>query len=69
MSAGFVSGFCFCVCFVALAFANEAASRGSLTKGSVFNVQKFGAKGDGKTDDTLAIQSVVNKAPDGSCIY
>jgi polygalacturonase len=35
----------------------------------LFNVRDFGAKGDGVTEDTKAIQATVDAAPDGSLIY
>jgi hypothetical protein len=38
-------------------------------RSKVFNVRELGAKGDGKVDDTTAIQRAINAAPDGSTIY
>lgn len=35
----------------------------------LYNVKELGAKGDGVSDDTAAIQRVINAAPDGATIY
>ena len=35
----------------------------------VFNVHSYGARGDGTTDDTAAIQSILDTAPSGSKVY
>ena len=39
------------------------------SSGKVFNVKEFGARGDGVSDDTAAIQKAINTAPDRSTIY
>jgi parallel beta-helix repeat protein len=37
--------------------------------GKLYNVKELGARGDGASDDTAAIQRAINAAPDGSTIF
>ena len=40
----------------------SAGTRALTSKERYYNVKRFGAKGDQKTDDTKAIQAAINKA-------
>jgi len=47
----------------------EAAGRGSPSLAAVYSVQDFGARGDGVTLDTGAIQSAVDALPPGAVLH
>lgn len=49
--------------------AQKAQARANIDVMSVFTPQMFGAKADGITDDTAAINAAINAIPDGSTLY
>src|SRR5436189_886180 len=59
---------------VAAAFAAAGTSRllasDAPDQRAVFNVRRFGAKGNSQTNDTAAVQSAIDEAGrDGGCVY
>ena len=58
------------VCYGQKRMSQSAAASGASCE-SVYNVRDFGAKGDGKADDTKAIQSALDHAIDhgGGTVY
>ncbi|MHB0998469.1 MAG: glycosyl hydrolase family 28-related protein [Armatimonadota bacterium] len=50
------------ILIIAMSAAVSGASKQKVTPSAVITVRDFGAKGDGKTDDTKAFQSALNEA-------
>ena len=59
------------VAALALAAPGSYAGRNSALASAeeIYNVRTLGARGNGKTNDTPAIRSVIKSAPDGAIIY
>jgi hypothetical protein len=59
------------VAALALAAPGSYAGRNSALASAeeIYNVRTLGARGNGKTNDTPAIRSVIKAAPDGAIIY
>src|SRR6185369_1516530 len=49
--------------------AAQSLKIGVMNGPDIYNVKHYGAKGDGSTDDTTAIQNCINAAPEGSTVY